>query len=280
MMISPAAFAANELEGKTQEEIFAIIRKLQAEMKALKKSLEGDIYGMEDLTDPSKEVQIKVMRDYIAAAIAEYEKTGGVYEMTKEETAAVNFDKFIDRIVSIRLVEGAPFSLTEISTIDLNGDGFKVTKAYNDHRHKLLDERHPVCDSSDRAEFIDRLHDLHIGEWEQEYINRGIVDGTEWWLTFTYDDGNERKFSGRNLFPYNYEEMQELMRFDPEYGDHMYYIVRDDIISEVEVLHQTGRRYEIRFLDSNLTVKADVKQLFYSKEEAISFINKTRSFFF
>jgi hypothetical protein len=63
-----------------------------------------------------------------------------------------------------------------------------------------------------RQEFLYELSELYIGEWENSFVNWGICDGTEWHLTFTYDDGSQRKYSGRNMFPYNYKELKGLMK--------------------------------------------------------------------
>ncbi|MBR2870919.1 MAG: hypothetical protein IKB98_06065 [Clostridia bacterium] len=66
-----------------------------------------------------------------------------------------------------------------------------------------------------KQEFLSQLERLHIGEWRKSYYpNRfgvSVLDGEEWVLNIEYSDGKKAKYGGQNAYPYNYEELLELL---------------------------------------------------------------------
>ena len=60
-------------------------------------------------------------------------------------------------------------------------------------------------------EFLDKLLRI-IDSWKEEYIDNGIIDGTEWQLKIVYKSGYERNYCGKNAFPDNYEALDKIKR--------------------------------------------------------------------
>ena len=54
---------------------------------------------------------------------------------------------------------------------------------------------------------------LHIGEWNHTYEDPDIYDGTQWELVIEYENRRNRTYWGSNKFPYNFEELLEVMEF-------------------------------------------------------------------
>lgn len=57
--------------------------------------------------------------------------------------------------------------------------------------------------------FLDKL--LRItADWNNKYEGKKMIDGTEWQLKIVFTDGNEKKYQGKNSFPYNFEYLNEI----------------------------------------------------------------------
>lgn len=56
-------------------------------------------------------------------------------------------------------------------------------------------------------EFLDIIYSkLFIHEWNKEYVNNDILDGTQWSITFKLEDGKEIKYHGSNEYPAYWKE--------------------------------------------------------------------------
>ena len=95
MMISPDGYVESELKGKTPDQVLRKIRGLQREMSYIKNINEN---GTCDIIGPSPQVQIDVMRDYVAAATGYYISLGGEYKPSMLEKRAAVFDSNMEHI--------------------------------------------------------------------------------------------------------------------------------------------------------------------------------------
>lgn len=59
------------------------------------------------------------------------------------------------------------------------------------------------------TEFLDKLLRT-IDGWENEYIEENIIDGIEWQLKIVFVDGIEKRYQGKNAFPYNFECLDKI----------------------------------------------------------------------
>lgn len=66
-----------------------------------------------------------------------------------------------------------------------------------------------------KKEFIYQLGELHIGEWRSYYSTKRfgieVCDGVQWALKFGYKDGKKKTYGGDNAFPYNFDELLDLL---------------------------------------------------------------------
>ena len=68
-----------------------------------------------------------------------------------------------------------------------------------------------------KAEFIEGLRNLHIGEWKRDYMNPYVLDGTQWNLEIQYNgDRKPIRISGSNAYPYNFDDLTEFLGVDEE----------------------------------------------------------------
>ena len=74
----------------------------------------------------------------------------------------------------------------------------------------------PCFDDMTRPSFLRELSDIHMGEWKKEYVNKDVLDGTQWSVDIRYNNGEKRHFSGSNMFPYNFNDFLALMRVEEE----------------------------------------------------------------
>ncbi len=75
----------------------------------------------------------------------------------------------------------------------------------------------PEAAPSAKEEFVSGLADLHMGEWEKNYDNPYVMDGTQWQIRIEYEDGRRPvEIGGSNAYPYNFSELMELLGIDEE----------------------------------------------------------------
>ncbi|MCR5352919.1 MAG: hypothetical protein K6D98_01280 [Clostridiales bacterium] len=54
---------------------------------------------------------------------------------------------------------------------------------------------------------------MFVHEWDGEYVNYDILDGTQWSLELRLEDGSVKRYHGSNAFPPYWEELKKL--FEP-----------------------------------------------------------------
>lgn len=79
-------------------------------------------------------------------------------------------------------------------------------------REGKVDDSTKELTISEWNEFIsDVFSKYHIDDWSEEYINHGILDGTQWSVKVTLDDGSELEHYGSNDFPPNWRSFIEYV---------------------------------------------------------------------
>ncbi len=208
-MECPLSYVQDEIVGRPQEEMLSKIRGLKQEIGRLKKRAEN-MADDEIRFCPSYETQIKVMRDYLDLAIFEYEKAGGKYEMSVREKRAAAFDEDIDSIVAVILRYGGFCEGTETRRVFFEENEIKTERMFS---NGLEDDGAKLFDGVTKDHFLDRFYKIHIGEWEHTYEDSDIYDGTQWELVIEYENRRNRTYEGSNKFPYNFDELLEVMEF-------------------------------------------------------------------
>lgn len=215
MMVSPSYYAEVKLKGKSIEEIMTEIRSLKREINRLKREIEEA--GSESevvIVSPSPLTQIKVNREYLKEAIEAYKNAGGEYIPTKQEKRILAFNDALD----------------DLSRIIFTIRSFCIrysTRVVTVSDHKVLYTKTPspayiaANDFKDspytKEEFLSGLKEIYLGEWKRSYFDPGIMDGTEWELKLEFK-GEHRtvSFHGCNAYPYNFEDLQELLGIDDD----------------------------------------------------------------
>lgn len=72
-----------------------------------------------------------------------------------------------------------------------------------------------------KAEFLDGLRELYIGEWRPSYNTERfgymVLDGTQWSLDIEYSNGGKpAHYYGSNSYPYNFDKLKELFGIEDD----------------------------------------------------------------
>ena len=223
MMISPESYFEMNLKGKTEKEIRSAIRGLKDEIGRLKNIMENPDYGSEPLVHPAEDVRIWCNRMYLERAKQALEEVGASYTPSQAEIKAQLFQDNIDCISRVRFEYGGYFGGYEFYTITVDEDHIHF-----DLEHSLYEKPTNLPDTTDfpmpKADFLDAIRDLYIGEWRRSYnperFGYVVLDGTQWSLEIEYSNGTKpAKYYGSNSFPYNFDKLKELFGIDDGIDD-------------------------------------------------------------
>ena len=214
MMISPEAFYEENLKGKSAGEILRVIKSLKREINRLKKIAESNDVLPEKMIDPDPLTQIKVYRDYLERAKVAFAEAGGEYKPTKAEMKDQEFNEALRLMKKFVFEYGGFCGGYETHTYTFVGE-----KVLFDLRHRMDMEIFdpPEEEPFPKDYFLERLAELHIGEWKNNYMNPSILDGTQWGIDIEYE--GERKpvhIDGSNKFPYNFDDLLGFLGVDNE----------------------------------------------------------------
>ena len=215
MMIAPATYVEMELAGKSREQAIEEVKSLWKEIRRLKKIMEEEPEYEEMMICPMPDVRVSVYRDYIEAAREYFKDKGWEYEPEREEIADKALNDRLQDIQSIVIEYGGYFGGTEKRTITFEGEKILVEKEYTlrilspeELQQNPAEEFHDM----EKAEFLEEFADLHLGEWEKEYENLNVLDGTQWSVVIKFSSGKAFKSYGSNRFPYNFSGFLDLVR--------------------------------------------------------------------
>lgn len=210
MMISPEGYYEMELKGKSAVEIAKKIRGLKNEIGHLKNTIESPDYGTEPVIHPDERTRLWCTRLYLERAIAAYEESGNTYTPSQAEKKAAAFEAVIPQIAKITFSIGGFFGGFETRTIMLTGEHLQMNVEHtlrftpsNFH----IEPDYPMA----KADFLNGLRDIHIGEWKQHYNDPCVMDGTQWELTIEYADGKKIDYDGSNAYPFSFDAFRELI---------------------------------------------------------------------
>lgn len=217
MMICPETFYEERLKGKTAAEIMTVIRSLKQEIGKLKNIVEHPEYQC--TMHPSEAVRISCSRDYLERAKQALIEAGGEYVSSAAEKKAMEFDANIPYIDKVVFTIGGYCRGYETKTYTINGD-----KVYIDIEHSLILKPSNVGEIEpwDKAEFLESLEYLHIGEWRRHYntseYGYNVCDGTQWHLEIYFsNDHKPVKIYGDNAYPYNFDHLLDLFAVEEKY---------------------------------------------------------------
>jgi len=219
MMISPESYYEEHLKGKSEKQIMTAIRGLKQEMGRLKNIMEGSHYGSETIIMPRESTRLLVTRMYLERAKQALADVGGTYTPSKAEQEAKLLDSSIPAISKVIFSIGGFLEGYKTHTIIVDEEHihFGVERSLMMNSSTLPSGLDYPCG---KEEFLDGIRALHIGEWRINYMNHDIIDGTQWELTIEFSDGHKPfKTGGSNAYPYNFDNLQELLGIEPNDED-------------------------------------------------------------
>ncbi|GAB6174529.1 hypothetical protein JCM15765_40070 [Paradesulfitobacterium aromaticivorans] len=60
--------------------------------------------------------------------------------------------------------------------------------------------------------FIHNLFRCYITDWKQRYVDKNILDGTQWELTIEFEKGNKLRKYGSNGYPPHWKKMLAVFK--------------------------------------------------------------------
>ena len=201
--------AFEKLKTENKEELLKLIKATRIKMGRLKAKMEHPDYkNKKEKVCPSDLVIYKCDRDFLNSAILQYLILGGEYLETKLSLRDSAFNDKLKDIEKITFYSGGFFSTNEKTVIDLSGDELKVMISSFSEVYERITE-------ISKEEFIYQLGELHIGEWRSCYSTKRfgieVCDGVQWALKLEYKDGKKKTYGGDNAFPYNFDELLDLL---------------------------------------------------------------------
>ncbi len=55
--------------------------------------------------------------------------------------------------------------------------------------------------SAESDDFLKALNEIGVLKWKRNYMNMHVLDGTQWELEISYNQGKKKKISGSNAYP-------------------------------------------------------------------------------
>lgn len=218
-MIDPEGYYEEHLKGKTATQIMTAVRGLKNEIGRLKNVMEHPDYREKPAMRPSESTRLLSARLYLERAKEALAAAGGIYTPSKAELKAADFEENIQAIHKLVFSIGGYFEgyATRTYTLDeehlhLDVDLFPALKPTN----FCIEPDYPCG----KAEFLDGLRELHIGEWRSKYdtsrFGYFVLDGTQWELEIFFSNGHKPvKKCGDNAYPYNFDRFKELLGIEP-----------------------------------------------------------------
>ena len=208
MMISPDSYVELELDGMPKEEVYRKIDELRQEIEELKQSYEesgGVVY-------PTLTTKISMMREYLDAARSFVIKEGWEWVPTPAELADGEFNVKLNQLQTITLEMSAFRNLPWRRV--LSREKKKVVTKIGEEQNGTWHYKDPEEDSLKDMlweDFLSELSSLHMGEWDEMYLDPEALDGVQWSVKLEFSDGTRKTFSGDNAFPYNWVDFMNAL---------------------------------------------------------------------
>ena len=66
------------------------------------------------------------------------------------------------------------------------------------------------CFLRDRRKFLKRFSLINVEKWKEDYLNKNVLDGYQWGLKVTYNDGTQKISGGSNAYPKEFGRLKKL----------------------------------------------------------------------
>ena len=86
-----------------------------------------------------------------------------------------------------------------------------INEKYIVKHQKALWADWSVFEDVDLIDWNTKLENVHINKWRKEYVNTGILDGTQWNLEYKVKDKRCRHIYGSNAYPENFDDFMQVL---------------------------------------------------------------------
>lgn len=206
-----------EFRYKNRDELLRSITGLKNEIEQLKNILEHPCYTVDpDIEMPDYKSRLLFARESLKRAIGVLIQGGGIKEVSKEDMDAQNFEECTPYIKELSLRIENIITGSVLYTAKLESNNFHLKS-----KHSSSSKEDDITTMS-KQEFIEKISDLHIGEWRRNYsLSRfGYPDNEDshWDLKISFStDDPPVVIHGAHVLPYNYNNLWGL--FNPRFLD-------------------------------------------------------------
>lgn len=121
-----------------------------------------------------------------------------------------SFEESIPFIKEIKFTYGEWFVGYETRKITFKGEDLFLDVDYS-YSSKPFTQKLPGM----KKDFLEALTALHVGEWEERYINCNVLDGYSWSLEICFSNGHKAvEKGGSNDYPGNFDDFFQLMKLE------------------------------------------------------------------
>ena len=114
--------------------------------------------------------------------------------------------KLIQKII---IEYGGFFGGAERRTLTHDGEDIYVEREFY---NGLPDDGRVLYQNKKWSELLTELKELHIDDWDQEYNDPDVMDGTQWSLDIEFSDDSEGiHIWGSNMFPNNFGDFLKVI---------------------------------------------------------------------
>lgn len=203
-MISPQGYLERYIKGKSAEEVRKKIRSCERTIAKMQRELTTTT-GDEVVVQYGQATIMSMEREYLQQATDYLVSIGAEYTPSPRAKNDKEFNDKLDRIVSLEFGYGG---FTGYDTYNFIFWGCNISITHTKHNPYMGNLAKFTVDKQD---FLERLKEIHIGEWKKHYIDQYICDGTQWKLEVLFNDGTKNYSGGSNKFPFNFDMLENLI---------------------------------------------------------------------
>lgn len=135
----------------------------------------------------------------------------------------------------IKKIEYLEYEASAYGNDDFHGEKIRITNNYLD---KYFDAREPLVKipDNDLNKFIEKLNELRVLDWRDEYQDSNVLDGGSWGLVIVYNDGNKKLITGVNDYPSTFDELNTSTDSATNLEGRIEYPIYDSFLEAIKAL--------------------------------------------
>ena len=115
--------------------------------------------------------------------------------------------EFLKTITSVYFSCGGFFGGYSDVTVEKTDNGAMINVIPSIFIRSDITETNKQLSIDEWQSFINAVFTKYrLGEWNKEYVDHGVLDGTQWEIKIKLNSGNELEYRGSNAYPRNWVE--------------------------------------------------------------------------